>query len=123
MTTDWPSGARMRSAMMRAAVSVEPPGGNGETSVTGLTGKLCAAAVVATARASTAVKRFIPPPWPQCEADADRFLPQAQEPQAAGLHQGVPDAARGDGQEGHRAVDRPVLLPVAHRAGEGRGEL
>src|SRR5205085_11898316 len=30
---------------------------------------------------------------------ADRFLPQAQEPPAAGLHQGVPDAARGDGKD------------------------
>ena len=39
MTTVWPSGARIASAMMRAVVSVEPPGGNGEISVTGRVGK------------------------------------------------------------------------------------
>ena len=38
-TTVWPSGARMRSAMMRAVVSVEPPGGKGTISVTGRVGK------------------------------------------------------------------------------------
>ena len=38
ITTGCPSGARMRSAMMRAATSVEPPGGNGTTSVSERTG-------------------------------------------------------------------------------------
>jgi hypothetical protein len=33
MMTGWPSSARMRSANIRAATSVEPPGGNGTTSV------------------------------------------------------------------------------------------
>src|SRR5258708_26000986 len=40
MITDCPSGMRMRSPMMRAAVSVEPPGGKGTISVMGLAGKV-----------------------------------------------------------------------------------
>src|SRR6266850_2988728 len=123
-TTVWPSGARMRSAMMRAAVSVEPPGGNGTTRVIGREGNPCACAAAAQAANAIAATKFIALPSVQCETtDADRFLPQAQEPQAAGLHQGVPDAARGDGQERDRPVGRRFLLPLAHRAGEGRGEL
>ena len=35
MMTGWPSSGRIRSAMMRATVSVDPPGGNGTTSVIG----------------------------------------------------------------------------------------
>jgi hypothetical protein len=42
----------MRSAMMRAVVSVEPPGGNGTMSVTGLVGKFWAAAIPANAASS-----------------------------------------------------------------------
>ena len=38
ITTDCPSGARMRSAMIRAAASVDPPGGKGTTSVIGRDG-------------------------------------------------------------------------------------
>src|SRR3954468_8056912 len=66
-TTVWPSGARMRSAMMRAVVSVEPPGGNGDTSVIGFVGKPCAPASPAAANSAHAtVKRFIPPPSLEC---------------------------------------------------------
>src|ERR1700716_3874200 len=43
MITDCPSGTRMRSPMIRAAVSVEPPGGKGTMSVIGLAGEGCAA--------------------------------------------------------------------------------
>src|SRR2546429_4200827 len=46
MTTVCPSGCRMRSAMMRAVVSVEPPGGNGTMSVIGRVGKFWACAAV-----------------------------------------------------------------------------
>ena len=49
--------ARMRSAMMRAATSVEPPGGNGTTKVSWRVGKLCACAygtAMAAIAASTA---------------------------------------------------------------------
>ena len=45
MTTGCPSGALMRSPMMRAVVSVEPPGGKGTISVIGRVGKFCAAAM------------------------------------------------------------------------------
>jgi hypothetical protein len=38
ITTDCPSVARIRSAMIRAAASVDPPGGNGTTSVIGREG-------------------------------------------------------------------------------------
>jgi hypothetical protein len=34
MMTGWPSNGRIFSAMMRAATSVDPPGGNGTTIVT-----------------------------------------------------------------------------------------
>src|SRR5882672_7268420 len=123
-TTVWPRGARMRSAMMRAAVSVEPPGGNGTTRVIGREGYPCACATAAQATNAIAATHLIAPPSLQCETtDADRFLPQAQEPLAAGLHQGVPDAARGDGQERHRPLGGRLLLSLAYRAGEGRGEL
>src|SRR4051812_14272613 len=56
-TTVWPSGARMYSAMMRAAVSVEPPGGKGTTSVTGFAGKVCANAAF-TAKAKRKMRCF-----------------------------------------------------------------
>jgi hypothetical protein len=51
----------MYSAMMRAAVSVEPPGGKGETSVTGFDGKVCANAAIdvnAAAAAANRTRRF-----------------------------------------------------------------
>ena len=38
ITTDWPSVARIRSPMIRAAASVDPPGGKGTTSVMGRDG-------------------------------------------------------------------------------------
>src|SRR5882672_9179525 len=90
-TTVWPRGTRMRSAMMRAAVSVEPPGGNGTTRVIGREGKPCACAAAAQAANAIAATNFIASLRYNANRDADRFLPQAQEPQAAGLHQGVPD--------------------------------
>src|SRR4051794_27709837 len=54
ITIGWPSTGRMRSAMMRAAASVDPPGGNGTTSVSERTGKLCACALAKPARAVSA---------------------------------------------------------------------
>src|SRR5437868_13530454 len=47
ITIGWPSDSRIFSAMMRAAASVEPPGGNGTISVSGRDGKVCACAAVA----------------------------------------------------------------------------
>src|SRR6185369_779620 len=47
ITTGWPSVSRIRSAMMRAAESVEPPGGNGTIKVSGRDGKVCACAAAA----------------------------------------------------------------------------
>ena len=44
----------MASAMMRAAVSVDPPGGNGTMSVIGRVGKACAPRTPGTSTASTA---------------------------------------------------------------------
>src|SRR5579862_5836845 len=57
--TVWPSGPRMRSAMMRAAVSVDPPGGKGTSSVMGRAGKVvCAPAVTADNASATAAMSF-----------------------------------------------------------------
>ena len=53
ITTVWPSGTRIASAITRAVVSVEPPGGNGEISVTGRVGNDCAAAMPNHAAAAT----------------------------------------------------------------------
>src|SRR5262249_31720992 len=44
MTIGWPRMGRMRSAMMRAATSVDPPGGNGTIRVIWRDGKVCACA-------------------------------------------------------------------------------
>src|SRR5690349_155367 len=44
MMTAWPRIGRIFSAMMRAATSVEPPGGNGTTNVICRDGKVCASA-------------------------------------------------------------------------------
>src|SRR5436189_3601293 len=49
----------MRSAMMRAAVSVEPPGGNGTSSVTGREGKPCACATAAQVANTIAAARLL----------------------------------------------------------------
>src|SRR3954462_9306332 len=64
-TTDCPSVVRMRSAMMRATTSVEPPGGKGEMIVTGRDGYGCAC-TGATAPAKASAKRttFMIPPAP-----------------------------------------------------------
>ncbi len=43
----------MRSAMIRAAASVDPPGGNGTTSVMGRDGYVCACAPPMPARIAT----------------------------------------------------------------------
>ena len=58
-TTDCPSGARIASAMMRAAVSVEPAGGNGEISVTGRDGNCCAPTEPNQAASAAARSAFI----------------------------------------------------------------
>src|SRR5215472_876514 len=42
ITTDWPSGARIPSATMRARMSVVPPGPYGATIVTARDGQVCA---------------------------------------------------------------------------------
>src|SRR5262245_65151540 len=44
ITMGWPSVSRIRSAMMRAAASVDPPGGNGTIKVSGREGNGCACA-------------------------------------------------------------------------------
>src|SRR4029077_1994211 len=55
--TGWPSAAPILSAMMRAATSVEPPGGNGTISVIGRDGKLSACAgASATGRSASAIQ-------------------------------------------------------------------
>src|SRR5436190_2336910 len=85
MTTVCPSGMRIRSPMIRAAVSVDPPGGNGTTRLIGRAGKVCACAPAKPAASATATANFlIPPPPLECmrkrisHADAARFFPQAQ---------------------------------------------
>src|SRR5262245_19827564 len=59
MMTGCPSGARMRSAMMRAATSVEPPGGKGTTSVICRDGKGCACALAAMVASASAIMNFL----------------------------------------------------------------
>src|SRR5262245_58393144 len=87
-TTLWPGGARMRSAMIRAVVSVDPPGGKGDTSVTGRVGNVCACVYAHAIASATAIAKLLIPTSARmhagCAADADRFLPQAQVPQAPG---------------------------------------
>src|SRR5215813_11885586 len=51
-TTDCPRSGRMRSATTRATTSVDPPGGNGEMSVTGRDGNGCACASAVPAAAA-----------------------------------------------------------------------
>src|SRR5688572_11444649 len=48
-STVWPRRFEASSATLRRWRSVEPPGGQGQTSVTGLVGKDCAAALAAAA--------------------------------------------------------------------------
>src|SRR5262245_17930143 len=73
-TTGWPSGTRIASATSRAAVSVDPPGGNGTMSVTGRFGNDWAAAATAKAAAAAAMISLIilPPPRGrrQCSVNA-----------------------------------------------------
>jgi hypothetical protein len=52
-TTGWPSGPCIASAMIRASVSVGPPGGNPTIMVTGRDGKISAAAGAATAASAS----------------------------------------------------------------------
>src|SRR3954451_15535962 len=61
ITIGWPSTGRMRSAMMRAAASVDPPGGNGTTSVSERTGKFwaCALAKPATTASASAARNLL----------------------------------------------------------------
>src|ERR1700752_1408657 len=54
MITRWRSGARMASPRIRAAVSVDPPGGNGTIRVTGRDGNACASAWLVTRAAIAA---------------------------------------------------------------------
>src|ERR1700733_13799075 len=54
ITIGCPSDARMRSAMMRAAASVDPPGGNGTTSVSARDGQVCACAPAMPAKSASA---------------------------------------------------------------------
>src|SRR5689334_4426360 len=63
ITTGWPSFSRIRSAMMRAAASVDPPGGNGTIRVSGRDGKFCACAVATahTTMNSAAINLLITP--------------------------------------------------------------
>src|SRR6185436_6905628 len=75
MTTVCPSGPRIRSPMIRAAVSVEPPGGNGTISVTGRVGNVCACAHAKPAHsASAAAKLLISPPPLECILGAPPML-------------------------------------------------
>src|SRR5215211_6379597 len=61
MMTGWPSNGRMRSAMMRATTSVDPPGGNGTTSVMVRAGQVwpCASMMPANAASATATISLI----------------------------------------------------------------
>src|SRR3981081_691604 len=72
ITIGCPRELRMRSAMMRAAASVDPPGGNGTTSVMARDGKpcACAPAMPANTDSTSATKNFLmippvkrPPAW------------------------------------------------------------
>src|SRR6185436_1926523 len=63
--TGWPRIGRIFSAMMRAATSVEPPGGNGTTEVICRDGKVCACAparpaTMASASAPISFRMFFP---------------------------------------------------------------
>src|SRR3954469_4443299 len=63
-TTVWPRFFVIRSAMMRAIVSVGPPAENGTTIETGRVGKFCADAAVQqdTAASTKSPNRFMAPP-------------------------------------------------------------
>src|SRR5215471_15439661 len=68
ITIGCPSVSRIFSAMMRAAESVDPPGGNGTIRVSGRAGKVCACAVAAahTAMNSAATSLLITPSPDTC---------------------------------------------------------
>src|SRR5262245_38308210 len=58
MMTGWPRYFPVASASARIVVSVDPPGGQGQISVTGLAGNCCAAAPAASASATApAIRR------------------------------------------------------------------
>src|SRR4051794_27093571 len=77
ITIGCPSEARMRSAMMRAAASVDPPGGNGTTRVIGRDGKFCAPALPIPARiASASIATNLIAVSSQCRPGAFRPLGQ-----------------------------------------------
>src|SRR4051812_9509847 len=61
ITIGCPSDTRMRSAMMRAAVSVDPPGGNGTTSVSERIGQVwaCTAPTPARTASASATRYFL----------------------------------------------------------------
>src|SRR5438105_8568699 len=59
-TTCWPRSSPSAGAMMRAVVSVPPPGSKPTTVVMGLLGNPCANAPAAKASAATAARCFIP---------------------------------------------------------------
>src|SRR6186997_1212474 len=71
MMTAWPRIGRIFSAMMRAATSVEPPGGNGTTKVICRDGKVCASA---PARPATSASASAPISFRMCFPRTEFFL-------------------------------------------------
>src|SRR5262245_12055107 len=103
ITTGWPSVGRIASAMMRAAVSVDPPGGNGTIRVTGRDGNVCASARLDTRSDAAANIRTIgfsssrnPESTASVELGGEAALLQAQ----------------GDRNDFDAEVDPPDLAPV-----------
>src|SRR5215475_1692816 len=75
ITIGCPSDSRIRSAMMRAAASVDPPGGNGTISVSGREGKVCACAnAPQPMTSSSAATSFLITPSPDVGAIFPRLV-------------------------------------------------
>src|SRR5260370_19728904 len=109
-TTGWPSSACMRGWMMRATMSISPPGGYGTTMVTVRLGNACAAAAPLASRAATKKTiLFIAPP---------RFL-LALECGLSLFHEGSPALGIILAFEAFlhpRLAQRDVVIPLRHLA-------
>src|SRR3954471_9270308 len=118
-TTDCPSVVRIRSAMMRATTSVDPPGGKGEIIVSGRDGDGCACtAAIAPPKASAKITTFMIPPAPSLIFQAGIRKPAPKSAllvldERPGRH--VEVLGHGDVHEAARVVQRARDVALAGR--------